>query len=88
MDTEGLSGNMPGFSNGALTVALYTAVRPWLVYSGVLQRDRVHVPMTEAGSQKTQTNPRELAVIADGYDFRLRMGINTEYAHFPNMCLG
>lgn len=31
--------------------------------------------MTEAGSKKTQTNPHELAVIADGYDSRLQMGI-------------
>lgn len=45
------------------------------------------MPMTEAGSKKTQTNPHELAVIADGYDFRLQMGIKREYAEFPNMCL-
>lgn len=45
------------------------------------------MPMTDAGSQKTQTDPCELAVIADGYDFRLQMGINSEYAQIPNMCL-
>lgn len=45
------------------------------------------MPMTKAGSEKTQTNPHELAVIADGYEFRPQMGIKSEYAKFQNMCL-
>lgn len=66
---------------------VYAPVRPWLVYLGVLQRDEVLVPMTKAGSEKTQTNPHEVAVIADGYEFRPQMGIKSEYAKFQNMCL-